>query len=159
MAKAHDFLLAAGEKSASLTGVVRAAVEQHDTFLSRIIVRGDDIDIDPSSILPLTLALNELCTNATKYGSLSSEAGRVTVEWVLDETAKSVRFRWIESGGPAVHAPQTRSLGTRLIEDALPRQLGGHAHLSFHGTGVKFELVVPQDRLISTRHPIGSRVL
>jgi two-component sensor histidine kinase len=157
MAKAHDFLLAAGEKSASLTGVVRAAIEQHDTSLSRIIVRGDDIDIIPSSILPLSLALNELCTNATKYGALSIEAGSVTVGWVLDEADKSVRFKWIESGGPAVHAPRTKSLGTRLIEEALPRQLGGQARLVFHGTGVEFQLVVPQDRLTNTKRPTESR--
>lgn len=159
MAKAHDFLLAASEKSASLTDVVRAAIEQHDNSPSRIVVHGKDIDIDPSSILPLTLALNELCTNATKYGSLSSDAGGVTVGWVLDEVEKSVRFTWIESGGPAVHAPRTKSLGTRLIEEALPRQLGGHARLVFHGTGVEFELVVPQDRLTHTKRPAEGLVL
>jgi two-component sensor histidine kinase len=150
MAKAHDFLLAANEKSASLISVVRAAVEQHDTSFSRIIVRGDDIDIGPSSILPLTLALNELCTNATKYGALSNEAGSVAVGWTLDDAGRSVRFKWIESGGPAVNAPGAKSLGTRLIEDALPRQLGGQARLVFHGTGVEFELVVPRDRLTNT---------
>jgi two-component sensor histidine kinase len=151
MAKAHDFLLAASEKSTSLTGVVRAAVEQHDTSSSRIAIKGDDIDIAPSSILPLTLALNELCTNATKYGALSCASGSVTVGWVLDEVEKSVRFRWIESGGPAVDVPRTRSLGTRLIEEALPRQLGGQARLFFRRTGVEFELVVPQDRLTNIR--------
>ena len=159
MAKAHDFLLAASEKSSSLTGVVRAAVEQHDTSFSRIIVQGDDIGIDSSAILPLTLTLNELCTNATKYGALSSEAGSVTVGWVLDDAEKSVRFKWIESGGPAVRAPRTRSLGTRLIEEALPRQLGGQARLVFHGTGVEFELVVPQNRLTSAKRPTEGRSL
>jgi two-component sensor histidine kinase len=147
MAKAHDFLLAANEKSASLIHIVRAAVEPHDTSFSRIIVRGDDIDIGPSAILPLTLALNELCTNATKYGALSSEAGSVAVGWALDDVTKSVCFKWIERGGPAVKAPGRRSLGTRLIEEALPRQLGGQARLVFNSTGVEFELVVPQDRL------------
>jgi two-component sensor histidine kinase len=147
MAKAHDFLLATNRKSASLIDVVRAAVEQHDTALSRIAVGGDAIDISPSSILPLTLTLNELCTNATKYGALSSAAGSVTVRWVLDDVGKSVHFKWIESGGPAVTAPGARSLGTRLIEDALPRQLGGRAHLGFRRAGLEYELVVPQNRL------------
>jgi two-component sensor histidine kinase len=73
------------------------------------------------------------------------------VGWVLDEVEKSVRFRWIESGGPAVDAPRTRSLGTRLIEEALPRQLGGQARLLFCRTGVEFELVVPRDRLTNIR--------
>jgi len=54
----------------------------------------------PSSkhALALSLALHELATNATKYGALSRPAGRVRVEWRVEE--KMLHLDWEESGGP-----------------------------------------------------------
>ena len=147
MARAHDLLLHAKLKSASLAAIVRGAVEAHDTVLGRISVHGADMDIQPASILPLTLALNELCTNATKYGSLSIPDGGVALTWALDEAGTSLIFRWVESGGPAVLPPKSRSLGSKLVEEVLPRQLGGRASLNFHPAGLEYEIAVPMARL------------
>jgi two-component sensor histidine kinase len=145
MARAHDLLLKSDWKSAGMLDVVRGATQQHDTVEGRISVEGDDLQINSTAILPLTLALNELCTNAIKYGALSREAGRVTVRW---ETGRETgTLRWVESGGPPVAPRERRSFGTRLVEDALPRQLGGTAHLSFLPAGVEFDLAIPLERL------------
>jgi two-component sensor histidine kinase len=145
MAKAHDLLLKADWKSAGLLSVVQGAIEQHNTAAGRITVQGDDIEIVSSSILPLTLILNELCTNATKYGALSGDGGMVTVGWTVADGA--LDFKWIESGGPPVTASGRKSFGTRLIEEALPRQLGGRGHISFPPSGVEFEFIIPLERL------------
>src|SRR5204863_8465284 len=141
--KAHDLLLKADWKTAGLTGVVLAAIEQHNTAAERISLHGDEIEIASSSILPLTLILNELCTNATKYGAFSKQDGHVLVTWTLDESGQSMIFKWVEVGGPLVGTPGRRSFGTRLIEEALPRQLGGSGRLSFPPSGAEYELVVP----------------
>jgi two-component sensor histidine kinase len=150
MAKAHDLLLKADWKTAGLKSVILGAIEQHNTAAERINVQGDDIEIVSSSILSLTLIINELCTNATKYGAFSKERGHVTLGWKRDEADKSIVFRWIESGGPTVSPPGRTSFGTRLIEDALPRQLGGIGRLSFPPSGVQYELVVPLESLEPT---------
>jgi two-component sensor histidine kinase len=145
MAKAHDLLLKSEWKSASLHTVLKSAVEQHDTVAGRIAVTGDDMQIVSSAILPLTLALNELCTNAVKYGALSIDSGRVDVTCrVEDETATIL---WVESGGPPVHGRARNSLGSTLIESALPRQMGGTGQLLFAPSGVSFTLTLPRDRL------------
>jgi two-component sensor histidine kinase len=151
MAKAHDLLLKADWKSASLLNIVSGAVAQHDTAEGRILVGGTDIQVTSAAILPLTLVLNELCTNAIKYGALSQQAGRVAIGWSAD--AANVTLRWAESGGPAVVPRERRSFGTRLIEDALPRQLGGTGHLTFAPGGVTFELVIPLARLKPVLEP------
>jgi two-component sensor histidine kinase len=145
MAKAHDLLLKADWKSASLLDVVRGATLQHDTAESRIAIAGADVQIASAAILPLTLALNELCTNAIKYGALLNDAGRVAIEW--STKADILVLRWVESGGPVVAPPLRKSLGMRLIAEALPRQLGGRAQLEFAPSGVIFELAVPLDRV------------
>jgi two-component sensor histidine kinase len=147
MAKAHDLLLQANLKSASLSAIVQGATEQHDTATGRISVGGVDMEIQPSSILPLTLALNELCTNATKYGALSVPRGRVTLTWTLDGDGSVLILRWLESDGPAVLPPRLKSLGSKLLEMVLPDQLGGRAQLNFHPSGFEYELAVPMARL------------
>ena len=145
MAKAHDILLKSDWKSTGLQAVLSSAVAQHDTAAGRIAVSGSDMEIASSAILPLTLALNELCTNAAKYGALSNDAGRVDVMCRTDD--KAMTILWVESAGPPVHAPGRKSLGSTLIENALPRQLGGTGQLIFAPSGISFTLTLPQDRL------------
>jgi len=79
MANAHDLLLKSEWKATGLLTVLKSAVAQHDTAEGRIAVTGSDMQIASSAILPLTLALSELCTNAMKYGALSNDAGRVNL--------------------------------------------------------------------------------
>lgn len=141
MARAHDLLLKADLKSAGLTSVILGAIEQHGSAMGRIDIQGDDLEVVSGVIVPITLMLNELCTNATKYGALSKEGGAVSLRWA--RKGDSIVFHWLESGGPAVVASERRSFGSKLIEDALPRQLGGRGKLSFPATGVAFEFVVP----------------
>jgi two-component sensor histidine kinase len=141
MARAHDVLLKADLNTAGLASVILGAIEQHSSTLGRIDVQGDDIEIVSSAIVPITLMLNELCTNATKYGALSKKGGTVSLAWMKE--GDTITFRWTEAGGPAVFASGRKSFGSKLIENALPRQLGGRGKLSFPETGVEFELVVP----------------
>ena len=145
MAKAHDLLLKADWKSAGLRDVVQGAIEQHDTIAGRIVASGENLQIASASILPLTLALNELCTNAIKYGALSRDSGHVDVSWTSDDTAMTLL--WVEKDGPPVVTPERRSFGTRLIEEALPRQMGGTGKLAYLPAGVEFTLVIPLARL------------
>src|SRR5580693_2903393 len=74
MAKAQDLLLKAALHSAGLIDIVAGAINQHNSR-ERIILKGDDVEVISSSILPLTMILNELCTNATKYGALAKDSG------------------------------------------------------------------------------------
>ena len=139
MAKAHDLLLNAEWKSTSLRNVVQGAVQQHDTAQGRIVLTGTDIQIVSAAIQPLMLALNELCTNAIKYGALSNDAGHVAIAWTAD--ADALTLRWMEKDGPIVAPPARKSFGMRLIADALPRQLGGTARLDFAPPGVTLSLI------------------
>ncbi len=148
MAAAQDILLKANWRTAQLIGVISSAIEQHHSHTDRVVVEGPDLEIRASCVLPLALVLNELCTNATKYGALSNDKGRVTLTSERDPQGKTLRMLWIERDGPPVMTPGPKSFGTRLIEEALPRQLGGHGRLSFAPEGVEFELVIPLEELM-----------
>src|SRR5690606_13915674 len=82
---------------------------------------GPPASVAADAALPRALALNELATNAVKYGALSTSKGRVSVQWtVVDDRC---RLEWRESGGPTVAVQQTLGLGLRLLEGAIGHEL------------------------------------
>lgn len=149
MATAHEILLKSDWKSAHLRSVIAATIEQHNAIAGRIVLEGEDLDIVSSAVVPMALMLNELCTNATKYGALSGASGHVKVHWIKDAVSQSLKFRWIEQEGPLVLPPERRSFGMRLIEEAIPRQFGGRGHLSFPSSGAQFEFDVPTNNFLA----------
>ena len=148
LGRAHDLLLRSNWVSAKFSDVVRAAIEPYETQgAQRFVVRGANIEVGSGAVLTFAMALNELCTNAVKYGALSSAEGQVEITAVLDEGAQRFKLTWAERGGPAVTEPTRRSFGTHLIEHTLARQLHGEARLRFERTGVIFEFDVPLAQL------------
>jgi two-component sensor histidine kinase len=88
------------------------------------------------------MVLNELCTNAVKYGALSRSSGRVSIDATVPANTTFLLV-WSEIGGPTVSEPTRRSFGSKLIEQALVAQLNGKARLGFEPGGVRYELEVP----------------
>ena len=91
------------------------------------------------------MALQELATNAVKYGALSNATGRIGINWSLKEDGGEPRLHlaWRESGGPPVSPPTRRGFGTRLIERSLAQDLDGDAKISFAALGVTCVVDVP----------------
>lgn len=141
LGRAHDLLLQAHWSSAKLADVVRFAIGPFDSRNTpRFIVQDTPIEIGPNAVLPITLSINELCTNAVKYGALSVSAGHVEIGLTADE--KSLKLTWVEKGGPPVKEPTRRGFGTRLIV-RLAEQLHGEVRSNYHPDGFVYELSVP----------------
>ena len=84
--------------------------------------------------LAMAMALQELATNAVKYGALSTPTGRLSILWTLE--AEVIRLEWEEKDGPVVAPPLHRGFGSRLIERSLSAALGGDAAIDFAPSGV-----------------------
>jgi two-component sensor histidine kinase len=84
------------------------------------------------------MALQELATNAVKYGALSNTKGAVHINWTVTNGAVAPRLclRWAETDGPRVKAPQRRGFGSRLIERSLALDLDGKVEIEFAPQGV-----------------------
>jgi two-component sensor histidine kinase len=141
LARANDTLLQENWSSASIRVIVEGATQSHNDH-GRIHVEGTDIRLGPKAALALSLALHELCTNAAKYGALSVETGQVEITWHVsgDGDAALFRFRWQESGGPPVKAPERKGFGSRLIERSLAGSFGGQAEIRYEPTGVVWSI-------------------
>ena len=144
LGRVHDLLLQTNWTSASLASILKNAIEPFDARgAGRFFVQSSDIEVSSAAVLPLAMVLNELCTNAVKYGALSVPDGRVEITATVDDSSKQFRLRWEERGGPSVKEPTRRSFGTRLIEHSFVRQLQGEAQLTFEPSGVVCVLDIP----------------
>jgi two-component sensor histidine kinase len=144
---AHDLLLQARWSSADLAHIVQGATEPYDgEGEGKFSIQGPDLRIVSGAVIALAMTLNELCTNATKFGALSVPTGRIEIVWIIDQNNQRLHLTWTERGGPAVHAPTRRSFGTRLIE-TLGKQLNGGVELTYAPDGFIYALDVPLSSL------------
>ncbi|WP_245444341.1 sensor histidine kinase [Microvirga sp. KLBC 81] len=146
LSKTHNLLTASQWQGALLEDVLRNELEPYqDTMLQRIRLRGPRINLQPSAVLALGLAVHELATNATKYGSLTAPEGKVNVMWAMTPSLNPpvLIVEWVESGGPPVTPPKRQGFGTKLIQRGLAQQLGGEIKLDFRPDGVRCVITFP----------------
>lgn len=144
LGRVHDLLLQTHWTSTALDAILKNAIEPFDTTgAGRFFVQSTDLKVGAAAVLPLAMILNELCTNAAKYGALSNASGRVEITATVDDAGTQFQLRWQECGGPAVTEPTRRSFGTRLIEHSFVSQLQGQAVLAFEPSGVVCTLTIP----------------
>jgi two-component sensor histidine kinase len=148
LGRVHDLLLSTRWTSAKLAAILKTALEPFDTSGGgRFFIQSSDIEVSSAAVLPLAMVLNELCTNAVKYGALSNANGRVEITATVDDSQQQFRLTWTEKDGPVVHEPTRRSFGTRLIEHSFVNQLKGQSQLTFDPSGVTCVLDIPLDSL------------
>jgi PAS domain S-box-containing protein len=133
LAGAHDLLTDRSWAGADLADLVGHTVAPFVT--GQIVFDGPSLDVSPGQALALSLALHELATNAAKYGALSRPEGRVELRWFVQDDR--LNMHWRERGGPQVAPPTRRGFGSRLIEQALSRDLDGQTRLEFAPDGVR----------------------
>jgi PAS domain S-box-containing protein len=138
LSRAHDVLTRENWEGAGLLEIVREAMApyRHERE-RRIHMDGPDVRLSPRMALAIAMALQELATNAVKYGALSDESGEVRIAWsVSGAPEKRLHLAWFEANGPTVVAPKRRGFGTRLIERSLAQDLHGKATIDFAPAGI-----------------------
>lgn len=108
-------------------------------------LNGPHVRLRQEAALSLAMAIHELCTNAVKYGALSTESGHVTINWALNGATFS--FTWTEHGGPPAIPPTRRGFGSRMIERVLAGELGGEAELHYEPSGFRCTFEAPVEKL------------
>jgi PAS domain S-box-containing protein len=106
---------------------------------------GSRLSLPPNMVVPLSMVLHELSTNAAKYGAFSAEHGRVKIAWRTD--GANVRFTWIETNGPPVKREIKAGFGSKLISRVVSYDLLGTADLDFDREGFRCTLTFPVPQL------------
>jgi two-component sensor histidine kinase len=146
LSQVHNVLTDQSWADVGLHDIVAQAVEPYRSRgEDRIHVQGPPIQIPPRMALALAMALQELATNAVKYGALSNGTGQIRVHWKLNgaSTPDRLHLMWKETDGPPVHKPARRGFGTRLIERSLAHDLNGDVRIEFASAGVQCSVDAP----------------
>jgi PAS domain S-box-containing protein len=158
MADAHALLSQSRWQGVSLTDLVRRQLAPYATDANSMI-EGPDVELTSVAAEAMAMVLQELVTNAAKYGSLSIPDGRVSVSWGSRPSGDeaSLMIVWRELGGPTTAAPAQFGYGTSLIRDLIPHELGGSVDLVFASSGVRCTIEIPFGRVDNPKKdPSGS---
>ena len=141
LSKTHSLLTAENWRSTRLIDIFHNELTEvyGDAIVKR---RGPDIRLNARGTLGIGMILHELATNAAKYGSLSSDDGRLSVRWsrIDDGEGEKLKLVWEETGGPEVTAPEGTGFGTKLIKSMAVGNLSGNAEFDWSGDGLVCEI-------------------
>jgi PAS domain S-box-containing protein len=142
LAANQDLLVLNQWQGTSLEDLVRAQLAHFaDLVGSRIMVHGPKLHLNAAAAQAIGLAIHELATNAGKYGALSTDTGRVEVDWRRD--GETFAMNWTERGGPPVRAPDHQGFGTTVIDAMVKRAVDGDVELDYASVGLKWRLTCP----------------
>jgi len=138
----HAVLTQRSWDSADLNEIIASAIgPHHQPEKQRFEIRGPILRLGPQAAVALSMTVHELCTNAIKYGALSTQPGRVEITWSADQ--EQFRWVWQEHGGPVVAVPEHTGFGSRLIERMLAAQLSGVVKMNFEPAGLVCTIDAP----------------
>lgn len=139
LGRAQEIITSSDWQGADMRDVVRAAIEPHQDRPDQFVITGERANVTAQQALGLCLAIHELSTNAMKYGALSSDKGRVELEWSIADDGQ-FSFRWTETDGPSVQAPDGNGFGFQLTTQVVPAYFDGEAEIAFHPGGLVYAL-------------------
>jgi two-component system CheB/CheR fusion protein len=145
MARTQNVLTSEPGARLSLEDLFRSELAAHGIETGeRVDISGPGIALTGKAAESLSLAIHELATNAAKYGSFSSDDGKLAISWQIrkGDPGEVITIFWIESG-LSIEPPSRRGFGSELIEKLVPYEFGGTGRLEFRSDGLKCEIEVP----------------
>jgi len=170
LARVQDLLRPNNSLALDLAGLVREVLRPYvNTGTHGLVIDGPAAPVARNDVVLLSLTLNELATNATKYGAWSVPDGKVAVSWHLESVAPKVAengsaiqdgseegqgdelvIRWAEEGGPTVSAPSKQGFGSAVIQFAVQRGLRGKMAAEYAAQGIRYTIRLPAKTAGST---------
>jgi two-component sensor histidine kinase len=144
MSRAHDVLSERNWTSVDLRELVKVILLAYEDMsaMHRVRIDGPLLVLTPRQALPLAMVVNELATNALKYGALSTPAGSLVVGWRRVDDG-NLLFSWEESGGPPTTEPAAAGFGTFFMERAVVHELHGDITREYDAGGLKVKIKFP----------------
>jgi PAS domain S-box-containing protein len=154
LASAHELIRPAitgdepVERDTSVEEVLRAVLAPHvnGSAPAAISLDGAPTPLAAGAATALTLVLHELATNASKYGALSVNEGRLRIRWTHD--GPMLVLAWQEENGPEIEGtPETQGFGSQLVRKSVTGQLGGEIAYDWKREGLCIYIRLPLDQL------------
>jgi two-component sensor histidine kinase len=157
LARAHELIdkKLAQQESILISELLRAELEPYgENAPGRLALGGPELALESAQGVALGLAVNELATNALKYGALATPNGRLEVSWRHE--GNHLVLDWLEADGPEVRTAALESFGSRLLRRLIEGQLGGSVIRQLEKDGVTCRLEFPVRVVVTTDEPAGA---
>jgi len=163
LSRSHDLLVNTDWTGAGLFEVV----QEHLSIFGnpeQINLSGPLVMLQPNAVQNLGMAMHELGTNATKYGALTAQGGRVNVHWETqpDEAGgKNLVLTWEEIfpgivGANEKETPPRRGFGSVVLERVVPLSLNGKATLVRENGRLVWTLTAPASEVFGQGGSVGA---
>ncbi len=120
---AQDVLTDNDWKGAELGVLARRQLAPYMSRIhNRIEITGPDVRLPPDHAVPFSLIFNELASNASRHGALSSDTGTVSLSWTVSIGAnqtRRLRVHWEERGNATQQPQSPDAYGAKLIDKSL----------------------------------------
>ena len=136
LARLSDMTLHTSRRGIDLGELVDAVLEPYDD--QRIERHVAAVHVNAAAAQTLILALNELATNAVKYGGLSDEGGTVRIGMLADRKDDSFRLEWHERAPVSITVPSAQGFGTQVLNRLTRNTYGGDPCIEWHPEGLRF---------------------
>lgn len=152
LSNSHNLVVRSNWRGVHMAELVSTQLFHFKAFIGhRVLVTGPQIQISPKAAQDIGMAVNELATNAAKYGALSNSEGCVLIGWnVTSDKDPQFQMSWIELDGPIVKPPLDTGFGTLVITRMLQSSLDATISLQYHQSGLQWMLQAPKDCIISS---------
>jgi two-component sensor histidine kinase/DNA-binding response OmpR family regulator len=142
LAANQDLLIKTDWQGVDLADLVHAQLHPFQDLIGvRILIDGPAARLTSAAAQAIGMALHELATNAAKYGSLSTDEGRVLVSWRIgDGDEPSFTIGWIEQGGPKISPPKRKGFGHTVIGPIAESAVDGKVEIDFLEAGLAWKL-------------------
>lgn len=152
LSECHDLLVQSRWVSVDLEQLIRRHL---DCYMigreSRISVEGPTLRLSETAAKPISMALHELATNASKYGAFSSVGGALAVRWRIAED--NLELLWKEQNGPPPPTTIHHGFGYRVMTQMLALAIKGAVRVEYPPTGCVWQVVAPLDRIAADLLP------
>ncbi|MES2136409.1 MAG: PAS domain S-box protein [Pseudomonadota bacterium] len=140
LAHGHDLLVASEWKEVELQALAEQVLGA-DAATGRASFSGERALLSANRVLGLALVLHELYTNAVKYGALAVPAGRVDLDWRVEDGEAIVC--WRESGNGGVDKPSRLGFGHQMIDMTARADLQGRVDFEWLSSGLVVTIRFP----------------
>lgn len=145
MAAAHTLLTRRDWTRAPLGDILLGELQARLASPEHLLLEGPPVVLKPDATLALHMAVHELATNASKYGALSTPAGRLRVSWQVSGAGAdaSMEITWEEHGGPPAAPPGQTGFGSKLVDELVEYELDGAIARHFEPGGFRCQIRFP----------------
>jgi two-component sensor histidine kinase len=140
LATATDLILSNEKRSANLLNIVEQIIDPYRTSgHQNFSLKGPSIHLPENAVTAIAMVLHELCTNAVKYGALSTDTGNIFLEWQRTPDAR-LSLRWEEKDEAVAQTSLKKGFGTQLIRLLVTNDLGGSVDFNWLPTGLQCQI-------------------